>query len=70
MSPARQYRNLAAQLRAKAQGEEDRQVRAEWEHLARCYIRLAEEAERNGRTGLDYDPLLPAYFGGFKGKPA
>jgi hypothetical protein len=30
----------------------------EWEHLAACYDRLAEQAERNERFDLIYEPIL------------
>jgi hypothetical protein len=56
MSPAQQYRKLAAELRAKARQENDRAVKAEWDHLAQCYLRLAEQAEKN--TNVTYEPIL------------
>ncbi|HXX08325.1 MAG TPA: hypothetical protein VEJ43_09685 [Pseudolabrys sp.] len=46
-SAAEQYTKLAAHLRAKARREESPTLRAEWEHLAQCYIDLAEQTERN-----------------------
>jgi hypothetical protein len=46
-SPAEQYTKLAAHLRAKARREESPTLRAEWEHLAQCYIDLAEQTDRN-----------------------
>src|SRR6187397_2021300 len=46
MTSADHYRALAAQFDAKAKQEADWQVRAEWEHMARSYHRLAEQAER------------------------
>jgi len=46
-SPAEQYAKLAAHLRAKARREESPTLRAEWEHLAQCYIDLAEQTDRN-----------------------
>jgi hypothetical protein len=70
MTPAEQYRTLAAQLRARAQKEESRQIRAEWEHLARCYVRLAEQADRNGQTDVTYEPILRPRLGDFGGEPA
>lgn len=51
MTPADQYRALAARFRAHARSTDNPRLGAEWEHLARCYIRLAEQAERN--LGLD-----------------
>ena len=47
LSPAEQYIKLAAHLRAKACREESPTLRAEWEHLAQCYIDLAEQTGRN-----------------------
>jgi hypothetical protein len=44
---AEQYAKLAAHLRAKARSEESPSLRAEWEHLAQCYVDLAEQADRN-----------------------
>jgi len=46
-SPAEQYAKLADHLRAKARTEESPTLRAEWEHLAQCYVDLAEQAGRN-----------------------
>jgi hypothetical protein len=51
VTPADQYRALAARFRAHARGTDNPRLGAEWEHLARCYIRLAEQADRN--LGLD-----------------
>jgi len=45
LSPAEQYTKLAAHLRAKARREESPTLRAEWEHLAQCYIDLAEQTD-------------------------
>ena len=58
MSPAQQYRKLAAQLAAKARNEKDRAAKVEWEHLAKSYLRLAEQAEKNSRTDVTYEPIL------------
>ena len=58
MSPAQQYRKLAAELQAKARHENDRAVKAEWNHLAHCYLRLAEQAEKNSRNNVTYEPIL------------
>src|SRR3954464_11329588 len=52
MTPAGHYRALAAQCDAKAKQETDWKVRAEWEHMARSYHRLAEQAERNAQTDV------------------
>jgi hypothetical protein len=58
MSPSQQYRRLAAELRAKARREENAAARAEWNHLAQCYVRLAEQADKNRRTDVSYEPIL------------
>jgi len=58
MTPSQQYRRLAAELRAKARQERDPAARAEWNHLAQCYVRLAEQADRNLRTDVSYEPIL------------
>ena len=58
MTPADQYRKLAAQLEAKARAEADAQLRAEWRHLAKGYLRLAEQTDRSRRIDLSYEPIL------------
>jgi len=68
MPAAAQYRKLAAQLRAKARMEPSVMLRAEWEHLASCYLRLAQQAERNSETDVTYEPILR--FGNLDGEPA
>jgi hypothetical protein len=70
MTPATHYRTLAAQLRTRAKTEENRQLRAEWDHLAQCYVRLAEQADRNSHTDVSYEPILRNVFGDFGGEPA
>lgn len=70
MTPATHYRTLAARLRTRAKIEESPQLRAEWDHLAKCYIRLAEQADRNAQTDVSYEPLLRGGFDGLGGKPA
>ena len=64
MTPATHYRTLAAQLRSRARTEDNRQLREEWDHLARCYLKLAEQADRNSRTDVSYEPMLRTDFGG------
>jgi hypothetical protein len=49
---------LAAQCDAKAKQEADWQIRAEWEHMARSYHRLAQQAERNAQTDVTYETPL------------
>jgi hypothetical protein len=64
MTPATHYRTLAAQLRSRARTEDNRHLREEWDHLARCYLKLAEQADRNSRTDVSYEPMLRTDFGG------
>lgn len=52
MSTADSYRKLAAELRAKAVKERSETLASEYEHLARAYLRLAEQADRNKRLDL------------------
>ena len=61
MTSADHYRTLAAQCDAKAKQEPDWQIRAEWEHMARSYRRLALQADRNAQTDVTYEtPARPA----------
>lgn len=59
MNPADQYRALAARFRAHARTTESARLSTEWEHLARCYVRLAEQAERNLGLDLVYETPPP-----------
>ncbi len=56
MTPAEQYRALAAKIRANLRMGSTNC--AEWECLAACYDRLAEQAERNQRFDLTCEPIL------------
>ena len=38
-----------------AQAETDRADKVEFENLARAYLRLAEQADRNSRTDIVYE---------------
>jgi hypothetical protein len=58
MTSADHYRALAGQCDAKAKQEADWQIRAEWEHMARSYHRLALQAERNAQTDVTYGTPL------------
>jgi len=58
MTPSQQYRTLAAGLKARARHESDPEFRTEWQVLADCYVRLAEQADRNSRTDVTYEPIL------------
>ncbi|HET9616894.1 MAG TPA: hypothetical protein VFP74_06955 [Pseudolabrys sp.] len=52
MNTADSYRKLAAELKAKAFNEPNAALASEYEHLARAYLRLAEQADRNERLDL------------------
>jgi hypothetical protein len=58
MSRARWYISLAADLYGRARNEESPMLRAEWNYLATCYERLAEQADRSERTEITYEPML------------
>jgi hypothetical protein len=59
VSTADQYRIRAAELRAKAHEERNPRLAAEYEHLAKSYIRLAEQADRNQKLDVTYEPSPP-----------
>jgi len=48
MTPAGKCRRLATMLGAKAELERDPEIRAEWQYIARGYLNLANQFERNG----------------------
>lgn len=50
MTPSDEYRKIAAELRAKATYAESSELAAQWEHLALCYLRLAEQADKNAMS--------------------
>ena len=52
MTPADSYRARASELRARAIKEANPTLAAQWDHLARCYIRLAEQADQNSLLDL------------------
>jgi hypothetical protein len=56
MTPADHYRVLAAQFMARAKSEQNLKLRSEWQYLSICYLRLAEQADRNGQTDVVYEP--------------
>ena len=58
MDRAEQYKHLAADVRSRASRDSNPIVKAEWENLARTYVRLARQANDDTRnTGLTYDPI-------------
>jgi hypothetical protein len=54
MTPAAKCRRLATMLRVKAELERDPEVRAEWKVIARGYLILANQFERNGCENISY----------------
>jgi hypothetical protein len=55
MGPRVAYLLKAAELSAKAQSETDPTDKLEFENLARAYLRLAKQAERNSQTDIVYE---------------
>jgi hypothetical protein len=58
MTPADQYRHLAAELHTRASNEPRADFKAEWNYLAYCYEVLAQHADKNGRTDVGQEPIL------------
>ena len=58
MTPRDQYLLRAAEFSAMAQAETDRADKVEFENLARAYLRLAEQAERNSQAATIYETAL------------
>ena len=54
MTPAVKCRRMAAMLRVKADRECDPEARAEWQYVARGYLRLSNQFERNGCKNTSY----------------
>ena len=59
MTSGDDYLFRAAEFFAKAESETDLEIRAEFENLARAYLRLAEQAIRNAQTDVSYEPPPP-----------
>jgi len=55
MAAGDDYRIKAAEMNAKAKRETKPQTRAELEHLALAYLRLADQADRNVRLEASTD---------------
>jgi len=54
MTPAAKCRRMAAMLRVKADRECDPEARAEWQYVARGYLILSNQFERNGCKNISY----------------
>ncbi len=63
MSFATVYRVKAAQLLAKAMHERNPQSRVQFQALGEAYIKLAEQAEKNDRLDVAYEPPPPKIDG-------
>jgi hypothetical protein len=59
MTPAAKCRRLATMLYAKADRERDPAIRAEWKCIARGYLILANQFERNGSKDISYVSFPP-----------
>jgi hypothetical protein len=68
MNPADGYRAKAAHMRALARLEAKSPMGREYDRLARGYVRLAEQAERNSHTDVVYEPPVTHKFSRFDGK--
>jgi len=55
MAQREEYLLKAAELSARAQTENDAARKAEFENMARAYLRLAEQAKRNSLTDIVYE---------------
>jgi hypothetical protein len=52
------YRAKALELLARADGQNDQTIKAQFENLAAAFLRLAEQAERNAALTIEF--LLPS----------
>jgi hypothetical protein len=68
MIPRQGYLLRAAELSAKAQAGNDHDCKIEFQNLARAFLRLAEQAERNEHTDIVYE-TPPKKDGDPKGQP-
>ena len=57
MTSAGKCRRMAAMLRVKADRECDPEARAEWQYVARGYLILSKQFERNGCKNISYASL-------------
>ena len=54
-----EYLLKAAEFLSRVDGDTDPLIRAEFENLAKAYLRLAELAKQNTRTDVAYEPPSP-----------
>jgi hypothetical protein len=55
MAAGDHYRDKAAAICERARTEKNFLIRAEYENLARSYLRLATQADRNAQTDVVYE---------------
>ena len=55
MAAGDRYRAKTLELLARADGEKDQTVRADLEHLAAAFLRLAEQADRNAALTIEFE---------------
>jgi hypothetical protein len=55
MTPGDQYRVKAGDFAALSRAETDPFAKAEYEKLSLAYLRLADQADRNGETDVVYE---------------
>ena len=55
MASGDNYRAKALELLARAETENDLELRQGFENLAAAYLRLAEQAERNTKLIIDFE---------------
>jgi len=55
MIPRQQYLLRAAELSARAQAENDHARKVEFQNLARAFLRLAKQSERNSHADIVYE---------------
>lgn len=58
MTPANEYRDLAATLHVRARLEVIPLIKAECDYLAYCYELLADQAEKSRRGDIKYQPIF------------
>jgi hypothetical protein len=63
MASGDDYLIRAAEFLAKAECQTDPEKRSEFENLGLAFLRLAEQARRNSRVDVTYEPPLPKLDG-------
>ena len=64
MTSADSYRRMAAHFRSKAAHERNAALAEQLDHLAKCYVRLAEQADRNSQQDLWFEIGPPSRLQG------